>query len=64
MKISLKEYDHVIVYQFGKVGSSTLKNTFSQYCKTSQTRYINPKLTIIPAVDILDFSLPRDSNYM
>jgi hypothetical protein len=35
MKLNLNDYDNIIIYQFGKVGSSTLYRTFSQYNKNT-----------------------------
>ncbi len=31
IKLNLQDFDNVIIYQFGKVGSSTLTETFKQY---------------------------------
>ena len=44
IKLNLQDFDNVIIYQFGKVGSSTLYETFKQYIETSHTHYFKEKL--------------------
>tara|TARA_Y100000768_G_scaffold337593_1_gene279829 strand:- start:1014 stop:1727 length:714 start_codon:yes stop_codon:yes gene_type:complete len=44
MKLNLENFDNVLIYQFGKVASSTLRDTFSQYIETRQTHYFNKNM--------------------
>jgi hypothetical protein len=44
IKLNLQDFDNVIIYQFGKVGSSTLTETFKQYIETTHTHYFKKEL--------------------
>lgn len=44
IKLNLQDFDNVIIYQFGKVGSSTLTETFKQYIETTNTHYFKKEL--------------------
>lgn len=44
MKLNLENFDNVLIYQFGKVASSTLRDTFSQYIETRQIHYFNKNM--------------------
>lgn len=39
IKLNLQDFDNVIIYQFGKVGSKTLTETFKQYIETIHTHH-------------------------
>ena len=41
MKINLQDFDNLIIFQFGKVGSSTLTASFIHYIETIHTERKN-----------------------
>jgi len=43
-KMDINNFDKIIIYQFGKVGSSTLWATFSKYKETRHTHYFNKNM--------------------
>lgn len=39
--MDLNKYSKIIIYQFGKVGSTTLEKTFQKYARTIHTHYLD-----------------------
>uniref|UniRef100_A0A6C0EF78 Sulfotransferase domain-containing protein n=1 Tax=viral metagenome TaxID=1070528 RepID=A0A6C0EF78_9ZZZZ len=44
MELNIENFDNLIIYQFGKVGSSTLTKTFENIIPTTHTHYFDSNL--------------------
>lgn len=44
MELNIDNFDNLVIYQFGKVGSSTLTKTFENIIDTTHTHYFNCNL--------------------